>query len=312
MFKKISHFKLIGILAVLVLIYFGLRFFKQNGRSSSFRETIVEIDTAKVTAMAIEKQGKSFEVTKSQEGWQVSLEGGKKVEATNSSVKSAFNTLLDISPSRIATKDPDKWKDYQVDSTGTRIRIYEGDKNTLDLIIGRFGVHGRQQFHTFVRLFDENEVYAANDFMSISFPSDPDGFRNSRFLRLESDSVTQIVFQYPSDSSFILERQGDIWMIGSQQADSAQVADYLRDLRYASNTNFVDDVDPGILISPDFQLEIKMSGDEEDIVIKAFPHGTYEYILHSSYNPNNYFSDKNLFEEIFRSSDSLIYPEEEE
>ncbi len=310
MVKKISHIKLLGILAILVLIFFGLKYFKQTGRSSSFRESLVDIDTAKVSSLTIEKGGKSFDVSRSTEGWEVTIVGGKKVEATTSSVNNALNSLLGITPSRIVTKDPAKWGDYQVDSTGTRIKVLEGSNITLDMVIGRFGIHGRQQFHTFVRLFDENEVYTADNFMGISFPSETDGYRNSRFLQVVKDSVTQVVFQYPADSSFILRKQGDHWMIGLQPADSAQVAGFISDLGYASNRNYVDDVDPVVLISPTLQVDINLTG-EEDVIVKAFSHPTYGYILHSSSNPKNYFSDVALVEEIFRSSGSLIYSTEE-
>ncbi|MFC2124708.1 DUF4340 domain-containing protein [Bacteroidota bacterium] len=311
MVKKISHIKLLGILAILVLVFFGLKYFKQTSRSSSFRETLVDIDTAKVTALTIEKSGNTIDVTKSQNGWEVTIEGGKKVEATKSSVNSALASLMTIVPSRIATKDPEKWRDYQVDSAGTRIKISEGSKNTLDLIIGRFGVHGRQQFHTFVRIFDENEVYAADNFMGISFPSNADGFRNSRFLQIETDSINQVVFNYPVDSSFILSKQGENWMIGQQPADSAQVAGFISDLRYASNRNFVDDVDPAVLISPTLQVDINLKGGE-DVSVKAYSHPAYGYIFHSGSNPKNYFSDDALLGKIFRSSGSLINPAEEE
>jgi len=311
MLKNISHIKLLGILAILFLVFFGLKFFKKSGRSSSFRESLVEIDTAKVTSMTVEKEGNSFVVSRTAEGWEVSIGEGKKVEATSSSVKNALNSLLRITPNRIATKNPEKWRDYQVDSTGTRVTVSEGSKNTLDIILGRFGVQGRQQFHTFVRLYDEDEVYAADNFMGMSFPSESAGFRNSRFLEVTTDSISQVVFQYPDDSSFVLSKDGDFWMIGPEVADSAQVAGFISDLRYSSNRNFVDDVDPAVLISPTLQVDIMMNG-LDDVNVKAFSHPAHGYILHSSTNPKNYFSDSGLLEEIFRSENSLIFQASEE
>ena len=56
MLKNISSLKMIGILAVLVLVYLGFQFFGGKSRSKSFKAEIVEIDTAKVTKMVIESK----------------------------------------------------------------------------------------------------------------------------------------------------------------------------------------------------------------------------------------------------------------
>jgi hypothetical protein len=255
--------------------------------------------------MVITKSGESFQVVKDGGSWSVSISDNKNVEATASSVRNALGTLLSIQPDRIATRDPDKWSEYQVDTTGTRVQIFEGDKNTLDLIIGRFGVQGQRQFYTFVRLEGDDEVYAANDFMGISFPSEPKSFRNSRFLQMETDSIYQIIFKYPADSSYILTRRDSVWYIGSQPADSASVAGYLSDLRYISSSEFVDDVDPNTLINPIYKVEIETKGGENQ-TIEAYRHPEYDFIFHSSYNPIAYFSDEKLNSRIFKGMDSLL------
>ena len=173
MLKNISSIKMIGILAVLVLVYLGFEFFGGKSRSKSFKTELVEIDTAKVSKLVIEAKGESLELIKENNTWKVSIGNGKYAEAQKSNVKSTLNSLLTIKPSRIVAKDSEKWKDYQVDSAGTRVQVFEGSKNTLDLVIGRFGFNqqamqqqqqmmmggrGMQQFFSYVRLQNEDEV----------------------------------------------------------------------------------------------------------------------------------------------------------
>lgn len=310
MIRNVKNIRLLAFLLILIMVYVGLKFFKNTNRSKSFRQELVQIDTSRVSKIVISKSGKSFQVRKVDGSWNVSISNDKNVDATSSSVRNAMGTLLSIKPDRIATRDPDKWSEYQVDTTGTRVQVFEGDKNTLDLIIGRFGVQGQRQFHTFVRLEGENEVYAANDFMGISFPSEPKSFRNSRFLQMETDSIYQITFQYPADSSYILAKKDSVWYIGSKPADSASVASYLSDLRYISSTEFVDDVDPNVLINPVFKVEIESIG-EENQTVEAFRHPVHNFIFHSSYNPQDYFSDEKLNSRIFKSMANLLYPDVE-
>ena len=302
MLRKISNFRLILFLVIILLIYVSIRLFRHTGRSKSFRAEIVQIDTARVTKLSIMKQGVQFEVFKDESGnWKVILpKFNKTVEATATSVKSALNGLQTIQPSRITTKDPSKWAEYQVDTSGTRVRIYEGKENTLDLIIGRFGVQGRQLFYTYVRLFNENTVYIAENFMGISFFSDLSSFRNNRLLQITPDSIKQITFNYPGDSSFVLNRPDSVWRLGVVKADSASVEKFMSDLRYVSSNSFVDDIDAAAFIQPVYSTTIEFKG-LKSIKVNAYNNPKYGIVLHSDYNPNNYFTDQALVKKLFRS-----------
>jgi hypothetical protein len=302
MLRKVSNLRLIILFGAIVFVYVALKVFRDTGRSKTLRTEIVNIDTSRVTRVVIEKTGIKFEVFRDdQKAWKVTLpENNKSVEATESSVKNALGGLLSIEPSRVATRDPAKWGEYEVDTSGTRILVYEGSKNTLDLVIGKFGIVGRQQFYTCVRLSDENTVYTADNFMGISYFNDPKSFRNSRFVSFtSSDSVSQISFRYPADTSFVLNLPDSVWYLGSMKADSASVARYISDIRYLSNTNFVDDVEPVALLQPVFTATIDFKG-LKTIKINAYSNPKYGLILHSDFNPANYFSDEALATRIFK------------
>lgn len=322
MLKNISSIKLIGVLAVLILAYFSMKFFGGKSRSKSFKAEIVEIDTAKVTKVLIGGKGESLELLKENDAWKVSIGNGKYAVAEKSSVKSTLNSLLSIKPSRIAANKQDKWKEYQVDSAGTRVQVFEGNKSTLDLIIGRFGFNqqamqqqqqmmmggrGGQQFYNYVRLQDENEVYVADNFMGMSINSDASGYRNKRILSITTDSISKIQFNYPADSGFVLSKVDTVWSIFGAQPDSAATAEYLSDIRYLSNSNFVDDVPASALVSPTVSLNISQNG-KPDILVKAFQHPEHKWIINSSENPLSYFADEELLKKMFVGKDKLMSP----
>jgi hypothetical protein len=300
MIKNISSLKLLGILAVLVGIYLVIEFFGGRTRSKSFRSELVEIDTSKVSQILIDSKGEVLELKKEGAQWKVGISDGKYANAQKSSVKNTLNSLSGIKPSRLAAKDPAKWKEFQVDSAGTRVRVFEGDRNALDLVIGRFGVQGQRSFYTFVRLFEENEVYAADNFMGISFGTESSDYRNKQVLSLTTDSISEIRFQYPSDSAFTMLKADSLWIVNGQVTDSAATASYMSDIRYVNNSNFVDDVNPGSLVSPTMSMVIAQNG-EADVTVKAFQHPIHKWIVNSSTNPESYFADTALFEELFIS-----------
>ena len=307
MFRKVSNLSLIIIFVVIALIYVSIRVFRHTGRSSSFKAKLVQIDTSDVSKIMVDRKGTHFEVYKDDNGmWKVTLPKlNKTAEATASSVKNSLEGLLSIEPGRIVTRDPSKWSEYQVDTSGTRVRVYEGPKNTLDLIIGKFGVQGRQSFYTYVRLNDDNTVYSADNFMGMSYFSGPDSFRNNRFLQINPDSVRQISFTYPADTSFTLNNPDSVWYLGSRKADSAKVASYLSQLRYMSNSKYVDDINPAALNQPLFTEAIAFKG-LKSITINAYQNPKYGLILHSEFNPNNYFSDSTLVKRIFKGKSEFV------
>ncbi len=323
MLKNISSIKLFSILAILALIYLGIQYFGGKSRSSSFRSELVEIDTAKVSKMIIQSKGKNIELIKESNSWKVSIGNGKYAEAQKSNIKSTLNSLLSIKPSRISTKDPEKWKDYQVDSTGTNVQVFEGEKITLDLVIGRFGFNqqamqqqqqqmmmggrGMQQFFSYVRLNDENEVYVADNFMGMSINADASSYRNKKLLALDSESLTEIQFQYPGDSSFVLNKIDSIWNINGILPDSAAVEKYLSDIKFVNGSSFVDDIPSSALVTPTMSMNLKHNG-KADVVIKAFQHPIHKWIINSSENPITYFADEELVNRLFIRKKTLISP----
>lgn len=322
MLKNISSIKLIGVFAVLVLVYFGIKLFSGESRSKSFKAELVEIDTAKVTKVLISGKGEQLELIKESDAWKVSIGDGKYVQAQSGSIKSTLNSLLSIKPSRIAAKNQDKWKEYQVDSAGTRVQVFEGSKATLDLVIGRFGFNqqamqqqqqmmmggrGGQQFFSYVRLEGENEVYVADNFMGMSINSDPSGYRNKQILSLTTDDISKIQFNYPADSGFVLSKIDSAWSIFGNQPDSAATANYLSDIRYLNNSNFVDDVPASALVSPTISMNISQN-NQPDIMLKAFQHPVHKWIVNSSDNPLSFFADEELVKKLFVGSEKLLTP----
>ncbi|MEQ8685354.1 MAG: DUF4340 domain-containing protein [Imperialibacter sp.] len=238
-----STLKLLGVLGILIALYFVVQFTTDRGRSKSFRSELVKIDTSAVTRLQIKAGGEQLVMEKEAGKWKVNTATGKKVAATSSSVKGALNSLMSVKPSRLVAKDDSKWKDYQVDSAGTRVEVFEGGEKTLDLVVGRFNMEGQRQFSTYVRLFDEPEVYSAANFMGASLSTNSASYRNQQLARITKDSVYQVTFEYP-DSAFTLSKTDGKWLLDGQPADSANTAKYLQGIAYLSNRNFADDFNP--------------------------------------------------------------------
>ncbi|MEM7550215.1 MAG: DUF4340 domain-containing protein [Bacteroidota bacterium] len=298
MFKKLTTGKLLVALLALGLVYFGLQFFGNKKRSSSFREVLVDIDTAKSTKVVITKSGEELKLLKEEGDWLVELDNGKKVEALNSSVIRSLESLNTIKPGRVAAKKEEKWKDYSVDSSGTRIQVFEDEKKALDIVLGRFGVKGQRQFYTFVRLWEDDEVYTSDNFMGASFSTESGNYRDKTLVKAVKDSIQQIDFVYPNDSSFnLVKSESGTWILdGEEPADSAQIATFLNGLRVLNGQSFKDEE---ISTSVDFEIKIYQTG--KDIISVDGYENNGEITVNSSLNEKSFFvADQNLKEKLFK------------
>lgn len=302
MFKKISNVKLIGLLVVLAAVYLILEFTADSGRSSSFREVLVDIDTAKVNKILISKGDQLVQLHKEGNNWELLLDNGKKVQALSSNVRNALSALGTIKPSRIVARKSEKWNEYQVDTAGIQVQVFEGNTKSLDLIIGKFGIKGQRQFYTHVRLAEEDEVYVADNFMGISFPSDAASYRNKQLVRFVIDSLTGVQYDYPVDTSFTVQKTiDDNWVIDGNSTDSAATVQAFRSFRFVSGRDFVDDINVSELGTELLTLTLNLKG-EEDIVVKAYSNPQYQWILNSTFNPEAYFTDdgNSLIKKLFK------------
>ncbi len=287
--KSKNTILLVGILAVLVLVYLAVSYFDNDSRSKSFREALVDINKEKVSRVEISGGGSTTTLSGGPDEWLVHLDDGSTKPANPGSINSMLSTLSTIEPSRIASRSQDKWSDFQVDTAGTRVKIYEGNNESLDIILGRFGVEGQRSFYTYVRLAEENDTYVANNFMSMSVSKDPNSYRNNEVIRLKKDSLTSIAFDYP-DTAFTLTKSDGEWFVDNNQADSANVASYLSGLSLITNRSFAESMESPV-VSVNFELA------NQDVVTVSLDGGNN---LRSSHNDHEYFNDSTVISKIFK------------
>jgi len=141
---------------------------------------------------------------------------------------------------------------------------------------------------TFVRLYNETDVYEVDGFLAATFNQNADNYRDGSVIKDDYNNWTSLKFNYPADSSFQLVKKNDQWFANNEPTDSAKTVDYLRKLSSLSSTNFVDDINPSLFDFPDYILTI----DTEDgniIEVKGMKSDSL-FLINSSVNPESYFN----------------------
>ncbi len=305
----------LGLAGILVLT----RVFTAKKAERTLDTDLVKIDTGRISSIYIypqAEQGAELVFSRNGIAWIVSKDE-LSAPADKYSIGHALDELLNLKADRLVARSEEKWPEFHVnDSLGTRVLVKEGKKTTLDMIIGRFnyqpppgGYSGYGQQYgtgiTYVRNSDEDEVYAVEGFLAMSFNQGFNNWRDQTICRLTKDQITKVVFEYPADSGFVAQKLDVNWTINGIMADSNSMAQYLNGLSRKSHGDFADGFSP--LSNPLYQVTFE-GINMDPLLIRVYSQVGDELILHSSINPESYFriTRDGLFKDIFKNSAGLI------
>jgi len=316
---KFNNKTLIIVLIVLVGLFLVTRAFKQKKSAGTLKAELVQIDTSHVNSILLypsAEQGEEITFARTGDEWTVQ-KGELIVPADDYGINNMLTELLNLAPERLVANSSEKWGDFGVtDSLGTRVIMKDGKKTLADVMIGRFdyqpsqnpyGGYGRNQGTglTYVRLTGEPQVYVIEGFLAMSFNQAFNSWRNQLVVRLEKNNINRITFEYPADTGFIAENPDSVWRINGIPADSTSIENYLNSLARKSNSSFVDGYNP--VTGPDYQITIE-GNLVAPVVIKAYQRSADNFIIHSSMNPESYFSSNltGLFSQLFKSRAEML------
>lgn len=307
MFNKNSN-KTLWIIFAILLIAVALIFTTESTKQErSFKKDLVSIDTSAITSISIfpkSKPGTEVKLLKNDGVWKVFAESGNNYTVPNFKMKNLFGELIKIKPKRVAARSKSKWAEYEVDSSATRVVVNESGNEVLNLIIGKFAFQQPRSMSTFVRLMNEKDVYEVDGFLEMTFNKDAKSLRNETLLKSDRNSWNRISFVSNLSESFELVKVDDLWMIDGVATDSAKTATTLSSLARISSTDYIDDVNTGLLPPQDSKLVIELA-DGAKIEVIGYKNDN-KFIVQSSQNSENYFDGTKVGEKVFLTKDSFF------
>ena len=267
--KKLNNKTLILVLLALIGIFVLVRVFRAPALESNLKKELVAVDTSKVTLIKLfpkAENGEEIQLTRGTLRWALK-KGDKQYNLEQGSANSLLSYAVKMIPQKMATRKKDKWSEYQVGDSSTRVQMFAGDELLADVRFGKLGfnqsqMQQQQQFgggggfdgaFTYVRLEGENEVYTVEGFLESSFNRSLKDLRDKALLRVKKEMVTKVSFNYP-DSGFVVEKKDKKWFLGNDFADSTKFNSYLSQLGYLNASAFADDFSPSS--QPDITLNI--------------------------------------------------------
>jgi len=300
--SKFSNKALLVLLVALGVVIAAVKYFDSKKGERNFRSELVTLDSAKVSEILIypkSKKGEEVKLSKDGAQWKVKINDTKTQRVDSAQITALFKTILGIKPSRLAARSADKWKDFEVDTSGSHVIVKEGNKTALDIIIGKFNVSGGRDVETYVRLSGENETYAVNGFLEGTFNGGIDAYRDKSVVKGNKESWTKLAFSLADTTRYSLEKRDSVWLVdGSVPANTEGVNAYLTQLASLHAAAFADDADANSLTIPQNILQLDDTLGNK-IKVEGFAQGAKK-IIRTSANPDNLLSGDGIWEQLFR------------
>ncbi len=226
----------------------------------------VKIEADKVTKVEIHGKDGDVELVRTGEEWKLT----KPLEypANTDMIKGMLKSVEELKLEDVISSNPANRTTYEVDSTGTAVKIWTGDKLALSAIIGKAST---DYTHTYLRYADRDEVYRAGGVISYNFNHAAKDWRDKSILKLEEKQIQKIVLEYPKDKPPVVvtlaRADSTHWNLQSGAHPAAR-ADSTAAARVASNVarlNTVEFATPEETAgkdwsAPDFRLRVDAGG----------------------------------------------------
>lgn len=306
--------KTLLIIFVALLAAWGLSQMNSGKRNRSFKTDLIQIDTASITTINLyPKSDEQKEITLSKEnGMWVATQGTVTTKANQSAIKALIGNLGLIKTKRIAAKKQEKWKDYEVEETsGSRVKVFAGSQLLEDFIVGRFSFNQQTRSGlSFVRLTNEDEVYAVDGFLSMTMSQGFDSYRVKEFIKLNTGDITSLTLTNNDGTVRQFSAINGQWTKEGNPIDSTTMATYLTGIQNTFGGNFVDGLEEGTLSSQLFKtLTIAGNNLVSSISVNCYRDINREkpYLMRSSQNKDAVFEsgEDGIYEKVFTKLETL-------
>jgi hypothetical protein len=315
MLKKINTRTLVLALLILGVLLFITLFRDSVGHEKTFRDTFYNVDSSQIKTILLYPQNENHQEVRlmnvSEKHWEVQNKTIKS-DADTAAVQSLLKMIVHLKPVRLSANEKERWKDFNVtDSLGTRIKALDAAQKVLiDLVVGKFSYNQQSRSGiTYVRLYDDEKVYAVDGFLSPMINQGLEHWRNKIIISGAKENWTRLTFSCPTDTGYTLSKKGNKWMIDNEKCDSIKINRFLDRIVHFQGNKFIDKFDAGNQ-KERFSLKVEGNNQTNTIIVKVYqgPDSTEQYILNSNLNPKAYFSGNagGLFKTLFPAKSSFL------
>jgi hypothetical protein len=264
----------LGIIVLLaVAVFFVLRRPGETSGTGLSGNVLVRFDSTSVDRLEIRSAKDSIALQKEGNSWMMVYP--IRYRANESAVKAALEKSGHIQLENVVSDNPQKQGLFQVDSTGTLVRVFENGSEKTSFLIGK---PSSSYAETYVRRAGSDDVYLAQGVLTYTFNRPVRDWRDKIIFKAEQENMHAIRFHY-GDTTFALANVDSAWRVDNDSASPASVRSFLTALGNFQADDFIDTALPAM---PRLTAMIDVDG----VQIQFFPEkDAGKYVVRTSDSP---------------------------
>jgi hypothetical protein len=230
-----STWTLLGVLLVLILV--AVYVLQRPGERSSGDTSgnmLVSFDSSAVNR--IEIRSREGEVTLQKDNGVWMLESPLRYRADQTSVLGAIAKARSIGVKNVVSSNPERFSLFQVDSSGTLVRLLAGNTVLASFFVGKPSSSFNE---TYARITTANDVVVADGMFGYMFSRSPKDWRDKTILPVAQNEIQTVRFTY-GDTTFTLQRADSGWTVDGMKAKQGAVDELLGSLGRLTADGFID------------------------------------------------------------------------
>ena len=230
-----NTFSLLGILAALVVIAYLVM--QKPGEQSSTGESgefLVSIDSLAVDKVEIKSP--ALHVVLAKRGVEWFMESPVAYRADQASVAQLIHETKVLEIKNTVSGKPEKHSVFQVDSSGTRVTMYEKGVEKAAFIVGKMG---GSYLESYARRASSDEVVTVAGGSPMTFGRAVKEWRDRTIAAPAREKINDVRYQY-GDTVFVLAFRDSVWMVGRDSTQDWVVNNLISSLTNVQADDFID------------------------------------------------------------------------
>jgi hypothetical protein len=298
---------LAAVLCFLLLVFFLVESPLKNNKKQEPQLFVSGFDKASAAAIVIKSKEKGeVQLLKKPEGWIVAV-GQKTYPADKASIDNMLEAVAKIKIEAIASKNPKKYKELEVDQDkGVEVTIEDGAKKTLAHFY--VGKSGPDLFSTYLRMADAQQVVLASGMLKMAFDREIKDWRNKRIFALNQQDITG--YEVKGDTGFLLKKgEKDQWEVAAPEKFSPKKEIAEDCLKTISTLNAADFAEGPLkdfeLDQPKQEILITMKGGAARTLVLGKDKNAFQRFVKTADADTIYVLEKYNLEKLLPSIDKL-------
>lgn len=270
--KRSTLYSVIVLIALAIVAFFALRREGELSTSGTTGQMLVSYDSSAVDKIELFSPAKTIVLEKKAGTWMLTSPINYRADQT--SAASAVGKGRRIELKSLVSTNPENQKLFQVDSTGTLVKVYANGTLKASFVVGK---PSNSYTENYIRLSGSNDVQLTNEVISSYFTKQVKDWRDRTVFKTDESGIKNVTFQY-GDTTFTLMMQDSLWRIGTDSANQTTVKPLLTALARIEADDFIDST---FVPPPKPTAMIEVEGTQ----IRFYKNDATKYFVQTSQSP---------------------------